>query len=542
MAQFLARGSGLPLLVAVAGLACTGCSGDAASALDTNGLAGASSTGSPDARNVAVPAALDFDSGHTLRLAPADEIPLLIRAKPPDRYRIRFALLHDAKDASLDQSDVMTSDDGTATVNLIAPSSPSLFTVRASVGTEVKAEIDISVSTLGYATLRLRPVYAGLRRIASWVASVHPDADCGSLQGVPFTDGSLATQVGSNDTAILEDVPIGQPIAATLRSAQLAGGCIETGRLSAGTITELDVPILDRPMQLNELHLGLDIGVDDTSNAWVDAMKLGVEPAVAALRGTAESDIEAFSDALQQTVAPELGSAISTARADRSWDAGLRDALDLGSAGAPLTDRVRQWLAAAAEATVAPKLIGAVLSTGSTEADPGELSLVSVAGLDASTAGFARTNAASVTADSGDTLLFATSLYWLPSQLLAELATRLLAEQSPGLTPALALAEALDCPKAADHLSTDKIFETAKCDTSCVEELCVQAMDRLWTRVRNYSATILRPAQLELSATHSVDFDDEARPRGIAGSWVGTVTQGDNTVSVKGRTTGTAVE
>ncbi|MBN1610256.1 MAG: hypothetical protein JW940_26750, partial [Polyangiaceae bacterium] len=274
--------------------------------------------------------------------------------------------------------------------------------------------------------------------------------------------------------------------------------------------------------------------------AWVDAMNVAVEPGVLALRDSARSDIEAFIDALQEAVAPELGLALSEARAKGGWDSTLSTAL--GLVGDPLSDKTRTWLTAAAEATASQKLFSAVLTVGDPNEDPAELSLVSVAGLDPSVAGFARTQAASLTADPGDALLFGSLLYWLPSQFLAELAAQMLAQQSPGLTPALALAEELDCPKAAAYLSSDKTFKAAGCDESCAEGLCQAAMDRLWTRVRNNSAATSHFAQLEFSATNTVDFDDEARPRGIAGTWVGTVTQTDNTISVKGSTTGSAVE
>jgi hypothetical protein len=543
MARYSTRGSGLPLLVAVLGLGCASCSGDAASALeaDAGGEAGASADSASDEDTPPIPDTLVFDQKGTLRLAPAEKSTLIVHASPrASGYRVRFALAEGARDASLDGSEVSTNTDGDAEVTLTAPSSPSVFKVRASVGTDPKAELRVSVSDDGYATLRLKPIYTGLRRISGWVASIHPDADCSSLQGVPYKDGSVVTEVGSNDTAVLKDVPSGQQFAATLRSAQLAGGCIETGKLSAGTETDLEVPILDRPMQLENLKLGLVLGIDNTFRAWVDAMNVAVEPAVLALRGTARSDVEAFIDALQETVTPKLGMALSEARAKGGWDSALGDALDL--AGAPLSDKVRQWLKAAAETTATPKLFSAVLTAGSSDEEPSELSLVSVAGLDPSVAGFARANAASLTADPDDALLFGCSLYWLPSQFLAELTAQMLAQQSPGTTPALALAAAFDCPKAAAYLSSDNTFTAAGCDESCAEQLCQQTMDQLWTRVRNYSATILRPAQLELSATNTVDLDDEARPRGVAGTWVGTVTQEDHTVSVKGSTTGSAVE
>jgi hypothetical protein len=542
MARYLVRGSRFLLLVAVGSLGYAGCSGDAASAFgsDAGADSGAGADSVFDGDTAPTPDALVFEPGDTLLLAPAQKVSLVVRASPAGQYQVRFALVEDAKDASLGSSDAWTDRDGSASVELIAPSSASVFKVRASVGTNVKKERRVSVSKDGYATLHLKPVYGGLRRIGGWVASVHPDADCSSLEGMPYADGSLVTTVGSNDTAVLNDVPIGQQFAATLRSAQLAGGCIETGKLSAGTVKELDVPILDRPMQLAGLKLGLVFGVDNSFRAWVDAMNVAVEPATVALRGTAHSDIEAFIDALEEAVAPDLGVALSEARAQGGWDSALSEALDV--VGAPLSDKTRAWLNAAAETTATQKLFNAVLTASDSDDEPSELSLISVAGLDPSVAGFARTQAASLTADPGDALLFGSSLYWLPSQFLAELAAQMLAQQSPGLTPALALAEELDCPKAAAYLSSDKLFKTAGCDDSCAAELCQQAMDRLWTRVRNNSSALLRPAQLELSATNTVDFDDEARPRGVAGTWVGTVTQTDNTISVKGTTTGGAVE
>jgi hypothetical protein len=550
MARYTIRGSGFPLLVAAIALTCAGCSGHAVSAIDS--AAGAGSLAPPDAAAdqdaEAIPDALSFErvgthytKGGTLLLAPADKFSVTVHASPSQpNYRVRFALVENAKDASLNRSETPTSEDGDASVTLTAPSSESAFILRASVGTEVKADLRVSVSKDGYATLELKPIYAGVRPIAGWVASIHPDADCSSLQGVPYTDGSFVTKVGSNDTAVLEDVPIGKQFAATLRSAQLAGGCIDTGKLSAGTVTELNVPILDRPMQLEALELGLVLGVDNSFRAWVDAMNVAIEPAVVALRGTAHSDIQAFMDALQEAVAPELGIALSEVRAKGGWDSALSESLDL--AGSPLSDTVRQWLEAAAEASATPKLFSAVLTAGSADDDPSELSLVSVAGLDPGVAGFARLNAASLTADPSDALLFGSSLYWLPSQFLAELVAQMLAQQAPGLNPAVALADKLDCSKAATYLSSDKTFEAAGCNTSCAQELCQKAMDRLWTRVRNDSAAALRAAQLELSATNTVDFDEEARPRGVAGTWVGTVTQGDNTISVKGTTSGSALD
>jgi hypothetical protein len=68
--------------------------------------------------------------------------------------------------------------------------------------------------------------------------------------------------------------------------------------------------------------------------------------------------------------------------------------------------------------------------------------------------------------------------------------------------------------------------------------LCEQALDILWTRARNASAAVLNRALLELSATTNVELDEQARPVGVQGTWVGTVEVRDTTVSLGGTTTG----
>src|SRR5947208_3235585 len=66
-------------------------------------------------------ATLAFPDPGTLELAPGEMRLVSVDAAPPARYEVRFALLGDALDASLDQSTVIADASGRATVRLHAP-------------------------------------------------------------------------------------------------------------------------------------------------------------------------------------------------------------------------------------------------------------------------------------------------------------------------------------------------------------------------------------------------------------------------------------
>jgi hypothetical protein len=453
---------------------------------------------------------------------------------------VRFALLDEAKDASLDESEVQTDEAGFAEVQLTGPTSPALFRVRSSVGSEISDELGVSVSDAGYVTLRVHPVYSGIRPITGWVSSVHADKECSELAATPFVDGTLVAESDANELAELRAVPAGRPLAVTVRSARLVSGCLETGKLSPDSATTLDVPVQDHPIQLADLTLELVIGIDNDSMAWTDAMRLSIEPALESLRSSAESDLEALLDAVPEVLDPHLVDTFSEARQGDSWDAAAEGILGAEEADSVLTDTIRQWMGVAAEAMAGPESFRATLMAGSDAAPEGELVLTEVAGLEPRLAGFASTNSVSITADPADKLLFASTLYWLPSQLLTELAARLLAEQSPGMTPVAALAQRFDCPALSEVLAASDALSDVGCEQSCAELLCEEAVEVLWKRVRNASATVLHSALLKLTGTTSVTLNGDAEPDSVDGTWIGTVAIRDTTVSVRGHTHGTA--
>lgn len=542
MSQITDRAGCLALLATLFGVGLNSCSSSAPVGA-TQGDPGAAGQGAGRQADPAEQAlVLEFETEDSVRLKPGESTVLGLRISPAGSYAVRFALLGEAQDASLDRSEAVTSPEGTAAVRLTAPSLASLFTLRASAGTSSTA-LEVAVSEVGFATLRLKPTYAGSRPVHGWVASVHPGDDCSEVPGGPFSDGSWLTSAGEDSVAEIRNVPVEEPMAITMRSAELVGGCIETGKLLAGTVMDIEVPVTDRPMRLEALELDLNIGVESESNAWTDAMRISIEPAVLSLRGSADDDVEAFVDALHEVAGVDRAEDFAAARVDNAWDESLREKLGADDAPTLLSDLVRQWMVAAADDIPGDETFRALLASGPDSSSSGELTLTQVAGLDPRLAGFNPTAEAQVSADPGDKLLFSTTLYWLPSQLLTEQAARLLDEQAPGTSPVQLLSDQLPCSDVAETLGPDVERTDPDCTVSCVEDLCRQALDVLWKRARNTSATLIHPALLRLNAiTSVVDLDEQARPLGVRGAWLGTISVSETTVSLGGTITPTPTD
>jgi hypothetical protein len=93
-----------------------------------------------------------------------------VRVRPGRDHQVRFAILPDSdapNDASLSDTIRTTDDDGEAHVFLNAPSAPTTFSLRASVG-DSTATLSVSVSAEGYARVQATPEYTGLRAVDEW--------------------------------------------------------------------------------------------------------------------------------------------------------------------------------------------------------------------------------------------------------------------------------------------------------------------------------------------------------------------------------------
>jgi hypothetical protein len=529
------EGARLPAAFALCVALTTACSlnsqAERAAPAASGGTGGSAGTGG----NTAEPTSLTFESTEALTLFPGELRTVTVLASPPGVHRIRLALLGEAKDASLDRSEVDTLPDGTASVELTAPTSPTTFSIRASSGSTASAQIPVSVSDSGFVVLQVEPSYSGTREVSYWVASVRAGTTCAALSGNPPPDGDLIGNARAGSSPQIEGVPVGPALAVTLRAGSFAGGCTDVSRVLTGQVNRVTVTVIDRPLQMSETNLAVALGIDTTSFDWTSSLQDGIDKATTAMLGSAPDCMTALLDVMRATAGD--ADAFTAARSAGAWDEALRTALGTE----PLAILASEWLTTGAAALNGPNVFAGQLVSAGKDTDLAKLALSTVAGVDARLAGFPAVEIqGSWTADAGDTVVFGTRLYWTPSLLLTALALDAARTAVPGTTTvADALAEQLSCPDVGTLLSEagaapGVAFEG--CDTACVTELCTSAVAILWERARNASQT--GAASLHVALTGKAAINDSAQPIGFTGSWVGSLQAGATSASVSGPAVG----
>lgn len=521
-----------------AGLLVAGCgaSDDASGGVGGSGGSGAQTGAS----------SIEFASQSTLELEPLQAVNLRVQVKPAARHAVRFSLNGDSLDASLAATEVTTGDDGVAETTLFAPSKVASFSVRGAVGTEVSASLTVSVSELGFGTLRVTPDYAGKRPVSSWTASVHPGRACSDLSGNPPPDGALWTTVSPGQVLELTSVPAGTFAAVTLRASQFAGGCADLGSIVPSKTQTLSVHVINRPLQLGATDLSMSLGLDALDYDWQLGLDSARANAKSSLLGSAESDPKALLDAMSEALGESLGESsralFQVARAANSWDQEVSAWL---GADAPsfMRDALDAWFEASATRLVGDQVIsGHLRASGAT---PGWASweLDAVAGLAPDRAGFPPDiGKLGLSSDPDDSLLLGGSFFFFPTRLVMSLAEqKAVAAATNAEDGASALGELVDCEGLAAELSSlpgnspGLLFEG--CDAVCGALACHAALELLFTRAS--AATSHAPAGLQFSAAAATEIDAEARPTAFMGSWIGDMEiGGDAKLSVSGVASG----
>ena len=498
-----------------------------------------------------VPTSLAFEPSSTLTLAPGEQRTLQVVASPPASYHMRFALVGEPGNAALDQSEVDSDSHGVAEVGLTAPTSPATFRVRASVGTTTSAEAAVSVSAGGFVTLAVHPDYHG-NRVKSgdtWVASVRAGTDCASLTGTPPPDGDLLATSDVVQNIFFKDpqidsVPVGPPLAVTIRVGHFAGGCVDVKSLVAGQANKAVVPVVDRPIQLDQTDLGVQLGVDANSPEWLQAVSSSVDQTTNAMVDSAPDDVIALLDAMQTALGQTSdATAFSQARAQYGWNSLLYSVMGTGATHAIRTP-VKGWLTKGAATFGGSSAFVGHLSGQGQSPGQAELTLSSVAGLTPGAVG-APTDLGAVSwnAEPGDTVVLGAKLTWMPSLLLTSLALAPAEKGVPSATTVpQALASRIDCTAIGTALATAGTNQTEAypgCDATCAAALCGNGLVVMWNRARKSSASKVEAATLDISATGSVDsLDNVARPKHFDGSWVGKLSVSQLALSVGGPATG----
>lgn len=451
---------------------------------------------------------------------PGEPRDITVEVSPPGEYTVRFTLLGDPRDAFFAQSEVSTDANGVAKTSLTAPSEPSTFTVRASVAGSISAEVPASAADV-IGTIRVTPNYAGTREVTTWVASVTTGHHCSELNGIPPPDGSLAAEAPVGELPEVHYVPIGTPIAVTVRAGHFAGGCADTIALvPVPLVNDLRVDVVDRPLQLDQTDMPLTLTADGTTD-WRSALDGVASEISAAFIGDSLTDSHALLDAMQ-TETPTLTSAsdFGVARSTDGWDITLKEALGYTQAVEGLRSLIRTWISDGLDGLAAQSLLDGQIKADA-ETNQVTFALAAVAGASPTEMGFAQSAAATWTSDHDDTVHMGTTLFWTPSLLLAGLAYEPAVTAVSGATdvPA-ALADAYSCTDVATALTTNKDFAFGTCDASCMTTLCESALRTMWLRAARASSEI---ANMEIAVAGPANpIDDEARPLGFAGSWVGT--------------------
>jgi hypothetical protein len=525
-------------------LLAAGCSGSSAG--PTGGAGGSvSGTGEAGAADADQEPALAFMTTKTVMLSPKQTQELTVTANPAGSYLVSFALVGSSSnsgpgDAVLSADEVQTVD-GVAQVILTAPSTPTTFSVRASVAGKVSTFLAVSVSSLDYTTLSVQPAYSG-RRVSTatqWTASFHTNTKCSKLVGDPPPDGRNPVSAAQGEALNLEKVPIGVDVTVTLRAGHYIGGCADQGPLSERDGNQVLVYASDRPINLAATHLALSFGPTDARPEFSKLMKSSVSIAESALAGGSESDVQALLDAMQAATVAANRDAFSQTRLANGWDAALTSAFG-HNAATRLRDPADRWLSAGLQSFEAPDTFRGRLSSLSAGA---LLELTSVAGVPASEAGFPTSFQSTWSADSSDTLLLGTQLTWLPSRLVTALALApALVEFPQAVSLENALAESVDCGLVAQTLlahgaSAGSAVYTG-CDQSCASSACTSAVSALWSKARDSSGSTV--ATLGFTGTGSADVGDDAAATALKGSWVGELSVGQDSAPVSGTLSATS--
>lgn len=313
-------------------------------------------------------------------------------------------------------------------------------------------------------------------------------------------------------------------MAVVVRAGQFAGGCRGVPSLRANSEADVEVDVMDRPMQTSDLALRVEFGVEptETPNPALDQLAFR---AVSPLTGGAADDLAALLDAMSGlSDDPEE---FEQARTAQNWRAALVAGLAPELPGSGLRTLVQNWMRGGLELLEAPGALSGTLTTVGREGFA-RLELQSVIGLSPEEAGFEQASPATAIAETEDFLRLGTTLDWRPSPFLAAAANRAALERDPERTSAAdAMATQFGCDNVASII-TDAGTAPGQafpgCGENCTENLCRDAMGVLWARV---GGSELAAVPWQISGASRAEIDDEARPTRVDGNWIGTLTLPD---------------
>lgn len=453
----------------------------------------------------------------TLVLAPSELSSLTVEVSPRRRQNVTFELLTEAAgfDGFLLESEVRVRDDGTATVELRAPSGPAIFTVRASLPEGSRAVRAVSVSAQGYGAIDVVPNYDGTRSIPQWSASAHVNQTCETLDSF-WEDGELWATGASRAT--IENVPSSVPVAVTLRGGQLASGCATHTGLRAGDLELIEVEVNDRPVDVTTGTLSVSLGITSSTAVFVDHLSEAITAGRSYFQGEQATDAAALLLSMTRSLSPANQSKFEEAQAD--YD--LRSRVDeVYLQESPITTTIGRLLGDAAAKITGPDVFRGHLSLQGLSS---QFLLKEVVGVEASESGFFQGSTWMVSPDSGDMVVMGGTLSYEPLRWLGKIAEF---HSAADTTPEDQILEAANCQAVADAIITSVGGPPfGQCDQTCLSDLCDESVAPVW-------ATLLAEGPplttLQVGISGRAQLYGAARIETMSGSWVGRLGSEDET-------------
>lgn len=472
-------------------------------------------------------AVISFDHEGTLTLAPGETTVVQVSALPAARYEVSFFLVGDALDASLSQSTVVSDPYGHAAVALRAPNGATYFAIRASLKDGPSAELPVAVSDQGFGALDILPINPGPREAELWVANVATGTTCEALAAVlPEGPDEAPPPVSAppGEPLVIEDVPVGPNLAVYVRGGFYLWGCTDEPNLVAGDTLQVEVQLVNKPVDLTDALLDVEFGfvpdeeewgalLDDSKQLMHDGLLSGHPSEAAALlaaMSAASADPQQFDQASSSGGWLTLTEGHLAAAASTISET-MQSMVDEGMTGQPE---------------------GAVGQLETVDADNGYalFTLERLGSISPADGGVPAEYLMTLTADPDDTVRLGGGIFWIPSQHLAAAAAQYAADQYPGLNGmGEILGQIFDCPTLATTLGS-----YPACDASCLEQLCTAGLDGMWTAALEASVQAGLVGSVTFQASGAAQFDDHAALTGFEGDWLGKVTNGLLDATVQG--------
>ena len=501
------------------------CNGSAASQ-DTN-----DSPPEQDASDAAT--SLTLSPSPTITLAPGSSTEVIASVEPKDAYTVRFWLLGESLDASLDASIRITSSNGTASVNLLASTSPTAFRLKATAGGSASAEVSVAVSSRGYANARVSPLYKGIRSTPTWTASAIVGSTCTEIPGQPPQDGPIVSVENEHDPVELHSLPVGPPIAITLRSEQSVGGCTELTDLSPDETRDVSVKVSDMPVQVSDIDLNLLMTLDSEDTTMMPMLDEVAKSFVETVFPPRATEATTFLDAVLALV-PD-SDVFASLRTAYGWDEIV--STWIRQENKTIAERMLTWIERGLQPLGDGELLVGGLTALSGSSNQGVLSLVRFGGLPYLTTGVSQEHSVSLSVEPGDTTLIGGKIAWQPTRLIGAAGDAGAQQIESSPNAALALASIFGCAQITTLLFPNDRAPSA-CDDLCFESACENALASLWNESINSDEASSDIVQTSFSISGTATVDGNATIAGLNATWVGTQTRSDTETPIKGSAVG----